>query len=45
MDALVADVCGAPLIVRKSDGTFLYSTTDLAAVQHRAVDLSSAVSG
>lgn len=38
--ALVADVCGAPLIVRKSDGTFLYGTTDLAAVKHRAVDLN-----
>lgn len=24
-----------PLIVRKSDGGFLYATTDLAAVQHR----------
>lgn len=37
--ALVADVCNAPLIVRKGDGTFLYSTTDLAAVQHRATQL------
>lgn len=34
--ALVADVAGAPLVVRKGDGSFLYSTTDLAALKHRA---------
>jgi arginyl-tRNA synthetase len=37
--ALIADVAGAPLVVRKRDGSFLYSTTDLAAVKHRAIDL------
>jgi arginyl-tRNA synthetase len=31
-----------PLIIRKSDGGFLYATTDLAAVRHRVQDLGAA---
>ena len=30
-----------PVIVRKSDGGFLYATTDLAAIRHRAVTLAA----
>lgn len=30
-----------PLLIRKSDGGFLYATTDLAAIRHRVVDLGS----
>jgi len=30
-----------PVIVRKSDGGYLYATTDLAAVRHRAVELGA----
>ncbi|HOO76831.1 MAG TPA: arginine--tRNA ligase [bacterium] len=30
-----------PAIVRKSDGGYLYATTDLAAVRHRALDLGA----
>jgi hypothetical protein len=33
--ALLADVCGAPLVVRKRNGAVLYSTTDLAALLTR----------
>jgi arginyl-tRNA synthetase len=33
---LIAHVCGAPLVVRKRDGSYLYATTDLAGVQHRS---------
>ncbi len=31
-----------PLIIRKSDGGYLYATTDLAAVRHRVQDLGAA---
>jgi arginyl-tRNA synthetase len=31
-----------PLLIRKSDGGFLYSTTDLAAVRYRVQDLGAA---
>ena len=31
-----------PLIVQKTDGGFLYSTTDLAAIRHRAYSLNAA---
>jgi arginyl-tRNA synthetase len=30
-----------PLLIRKSDGGFLYSTTDLAAIRHRVRDLGA----
>ncbi len=30
-----------PLLIRKSDGGFLYATTDLAAIRHRVHDLKS----
>ena len=30
-----------PLLIRKSDGGFLYATTDLAAIRHRVHDLQS----
>ena len=33
------DGFAAPMIVRKSDGGFGYSATDLAAVRHRVRDL------
>ncbi|MCX5659568.1 MAG: arginine--tRNA ligase [Planctomycetota bacterium] len=36
-----ADGDPLPLIIRKSDGGFLYATTDLAAVRYRARDLKA----
>ena len=32
---------GSPVIVQKSDGAFLYATTDLAAIRHRAGPLAA----
>jgi arginyl-tRNA synthetase len=35
------DGCALPLLVRKSDGAFLYATTDLAALRYRIEDLGA----
>ena len=40
-DELDTDKAKAPLIVRKSDGGFLYATTDLAAVDYRNRELEA----